>query len=293
MSELIHSHDAIAPQVVTKASTDDQVILMWLNTKAKTTQVTYTSTVKQFMQFVGKPLKAVVLEEFQMWIKSLELRYNLSTVKLKVNIIKSLFTFGQKIGYLQFNIGSAITGPKVKDTLAQRILSQDEVKALIDAADKERDRVMLFGMYACGLRVSEVCGLTWDDLAEREDCGQATIYGKGGKTRTVLIPEKLWQRLMSLERSSSTNAVFISQNTGKPIERSRVHRIVKECAARAGISEEVSPHWLRHSHATHAIEKGCDLHLLQQSLGHSSLAITSKYLHARPDQGSSLFLDVW
>ncbi len=224
-----------------------------------------------------------------MWASSLELRYNPNTVKLKVNTIKSLLSYGQKIGYLQFNVGSAVTAPKPKDTLSQRILGIEDVKALIGAAKTQRDRTLLALMYGCGLRVSELCGLTWDDLQPRDDGGQATVYGKGSLTRVVLIPAVLWQRLMSLSRSASTDAVFVSR-TGRALERTMVHRIVKDCASRAGVSEKASSHWLRHSHATHAIEGGCDLHLLQQSLGHSSLAITSKYLHARPDQGSSQFV---
>ena len=283
MTELAHS--------VTNATTDNQVIVMWLSGFATSSQVTYTSAVKQFMEFVGKGLREVVLEDFILWVRSLSMRYNPSTVKLKVNTIKSLLRFGQKIGYLQFKIGTAVTAPKVKDKLAQRILTQDDIQALVGAASSERDRLMLSLMYGCGLRVSEVCGLTWNDLTRRDDGGQATVFGKGSKTRIVLIPAELWQRLMSLNRSPSTNAVFVSR-TGKAIERTRVHRIIKAAANKAGINEKASAHWLRHSHATHAIEGGCDLHLLQQSLGHSSLAITSKYLHARPDQGSSQFVDV-
>jgi integrase/recombinase XerD len=80
-------------------------------------------------------------------------------------------------------------------------------------------------------------------------------------------------------------------DNGAGIKHTRLHYIVKEASREAGISEKVSSHWLRHSHATGAIERGFDLHLLQQSLGHSSLAVTSKYLHARPDQSSSQFFE--
>jgi integrase/recombinase XerD len=226
-----------------------------------------------------------------MWVRSLEIRYSPTSVFNKVNAIKSLLSFGQKIGYLQFNVGSAVDAPKPKDLLSQRILTQADVRKLIEATRTERDRVMLSLAYACGLGVSELCGLSWSDLQPRGDAGQATVYGKGGNTRVVLIPALVWQRLISIGRSSKTDAVFVSC-TGRAMERTMVHRIVKDCARQAGVSEKASSHWLRHSHATHAIEGGCDLHLLQQSLGHSSLAITSKYLHARPDAGSSQFVDI-
>lgn len=278
--------------VKTNATNDQTVILMWLRSKSKSSQVTYTSAVKQFLAFTDKDLTEVVLEDVQLWVSSLELRYSPCTVANKTNAIKSLLSFGQKIGYLQFNVGSAVQTPKVKDNLAQRILEIDEVKRLVEATKSDRDFVLLALMYGCGLRVSEVCGLTWNDLKRRQEGGQATVFGKGAKTRVVLISASIWPRLMSLDRSEKTEAVFTSR-TGKPMDRTRVHRIIKDCAKRAGVSEKISSHWLRHSHATHAIEGGCDLHLLQQSLGHSSLAVTSRYLHARPDQGSSQFVPGW
>ena len=71
-----------------------------------------------------------------------------------------------------------------------------------------------------------------------------------------------------------------------------VYKIVKQCAKRAGISEKASCHWLRHSHASHAIESGCNLRLLQQSLGHSKLETTERYLHINPDSGSSQFINI-
>lgn len=276
----------------TNVSDDRELILMWLSGKSKASQVTYASAVKQFLEFVAKGLTEVFLEDVQLWLRSLELRYSTSTVANKINAIKSLLSFGQKVGYLQFDVGSAVKTPKVKDTLAIRILEVSEVRRLIEATKSERDYLLLSLMYVCGLRVSEACGLTWLDLQPRRFGGQATVFGKGSKTRVVLISDPLWQRLMSFKSSQTTEAVFISR-FGNPLERTMVHRIVKDCAQRAGVSEKASSHWLRHSHATHAIEGGCDLHLLQPSLGHSSLAVTSKYLHARPDQGSSQFIPSW
>ena len=79
---------------------------------------------------------------------------------------------------------------------------------------------------------------------------------------------------------------------GRPLERTMVYKIVKDCAKRSGVSEKASCHWLRHSHASHAIESGCNLRLLQQSLGHSKLETTERYLHINPDSGSSQFINI-
>ena len=263
MSISTYSFHEIAPSQ-TSATTDEKVITMWLHGKSKTSEKTYTSTVKQFLAFVGKGLRELKLEDVQLWSSSLEMRYSATTVKNKVNAVKSLFSFGQKIGYLQFNVGSPVTTPIAKDSLSSRILRHEDVVKLIEATSCQRDRIMLSVAYKCGLRRAELCGLTWSDLQPRGDSGQATVFGKGGKTRTVLIPRKLWNELMSLPRSGKTDAVFVSRNGGS-IKPTRLHYIIKEASRKAGISEKASSHWLRHSHATGAIERGCDLHLLQQS----------------------------
>ena len=173
--------------------------------------------------------------------------------------------------------------------LSQRILDNSEVEKLIKATAPGRDLLLFSLIYACGLRVSEICALTWSDLTPREDGGQALIYGKGQKSRIVLIPVGLWQGLRELPRSEKTDAVFYSYRH-KPLDRTWIHKLLKKAAQKAGVNPAASAHWLRHSHATHALEGGCDLHLLQQSLGHADLGTTQKYLHARPDQGSSQHL---
>jgi integrase/recombinase XerD len=258
---------------ITYATSDSEIFLLWLGDKSRTTQVSYRSTAAQFVEFVGKPLADVALEDLQLWVRRLKLTDQPSTVANKMLVVKSLFSFCVKVGYLSTNVGSFLKCPKVKDKLTERILPESDCQKLIEAARNERDRCLLSLMYVCGLRVSEVCGLTWDDLQPHDKGGKATVFGKGAKTRIVLIPGSLWAELMALPRTGKV--VFVSR-TGKPLERTRVHKLVKQCAERAGVSEKVSSHWLRHSHASHAIEGGCNLRLLQQSLGHSKLETTER-----------------
>lgn len=274
---------------ITRATSDAEIILLWLIGKSKTTITSYQCHVKQFLDFVGKPLESVKIDDLSLWVRRLELTYSPVTVANKILTVKSLFSFCVKVGYLQMNVGSFIKSPKLKDRLAERILEESEVKRLIGAASQNRDRILLSLMYGLGLRVSELCGLTWDDLKPHGDAGKATVFGKGAKTRVVLISKNLWNQLMALPRDGK--AVFVSR-TSKPLERTRIHQIIKQCAAASGISEKTSSHWLRHSHASHAIAKGCNLRLLQQSLGHSKLETTEKYLHVSPDEGSSQFIDL-
>ena len=274
----------------THATTDAEIVLIWLSDKSRTTRVSYTSIVAQFFSFMDKPLASVVLEDLQLWHRRLQLTDQPATVANKIRAIKSLFSFCVKVGYLSLNIGSLIKCPLVKDKLSERILSQEECKRLLAAATRERDRALLSMMYVCGLRVSEVCNLTWNDLQPTDGGGKATIFGKGARTRLVLIPESLWRTLRALPKSQTTNAVFVSR-TGRPLERTMVFKIFKQCASQAGISPVASCHWLRHSHASHAISAGCNLRLLQVSLGHSKLETTERYLHIDPSEGSSQFID--
>jgi integrase/recombinase XerD len=277
---------------VTNAECDRDLILIWLGGKSDTTQVSYNSTVTKFIEFIAKPLSEVKLEDLQLWERGLKARFKPTTVANKVLVIKSLFSFGVKTGYLTLNVGSFLKTPKAKETIAERILELSDVKGLIRYGVKnERDRLMLSLMYGCGLRVSEVINLTWNDLRPHGDGGKATVFGKGSKTRVVLIPDKLWRTVKEFEKYHRVNQwVFVSRNDNK-MERSVVHRMIKRACRRAGIDERASAHWLRHSHASHCLEAGCNLRLLQQSLGHASVTTTERYLHISPDAGSSQFID--
>ncbi|MGL5074982.1 MAG: tyrosine-type recombinase/integrase [Waterburya sp.] len=277
---------------VTNAASDRELILVWLGDKSATTQVSYHSTVTKFIEFIAKPLSEVKLEDLQLWERGLKARFKLTTVANKVLVIKSLFSFGVKTGYLTLNVGSFLKTPKAKETIAERILDIEDVRGLIKYGVKnERDRLMLSLMYGCGLRVSEVINLTWNDLKKHGDGGKATVFGKGSKTRVVLIPDKLWQQVKEFEKYHRVNQwVFVSCNDNQ-MERSVVHRMIKRACKRAGIDPRASAHWLRHSHASHSLEAGCNLRLLQQSLGHASVTTTERYLHISPDAGSSQFID--
>jgi integrase/recombinase XerD len=153
-----------------------------------------------------------------------------------------------------------------------------------------RNFLILRLLYLAGLRVSELCQLCWKDTVPRGETGQITVQGKGGKVRTILLPATLWEQLQQLRvDASASDPVFRSKN-GKLLERTRVFRIVKAAAQRAGINGKVSPHWLRHAHASHSLDRGAPLHLTQRTLGHSRIGTTERYLHVRPNDSSAMYL---
>jgi integrase/recombinase XerD len=122
---------------------------------------------------------------------------------------------------------------------------------------------------------------------------QLSVLGKGHKRREVLLPEVVSRSLLSLRGDAGANdPVFASPRDGHLTERA-VNYMLKRAAANAGINPKLSAHWLRHAHANHAIDRGAALPVVQSTLGHGNIAVTSGYLHARPGDSSGLHLDKW
>lgn len=277
--------------IVSQANSDDQLIALWLHGKSEHSQRAYLRDAEDFMAHSGKLLPAITLGDLQSWMDSLTGAE--SSRNRKVSAVKSLLSFGHRVGYLPMNIGAAVKAPKVKNKLAERILTEDEVLRMIHQTDKQRDRVLLRVLYASAGRVSEVVGLRWRDVKENGDSGQVTLFGKGGDTRVIKLSIATWNELQAIqpEHIDEDMPVFVSQKGGS-LDQSQVNRIVKAAGQRAGITGSVSPHWLRHSHASHALDRGASVALVRDTLGHSSVAITSKYLHAKPGESSALHLAV-
>jgi site-specific recombinase XerD len=198
--------------------------------------------------------------------------------------------FGHRIGYLAFDIGAPLRLPAVKTTLAERILCEGDVLRLLTLETNPRNHALLRLLYAGALRVSELCALTWRDLQPREDAGQVTVFGKGGKTRVVLLTPGVWSELTALRGSGGEGDAVFRSNKGGHLTPVQVHRVVKQSAAGAGISAATSAHWLRHAHASHALDRGAPVSLVQATLGHASVATTGRYLHARPNDSSARYL---
>src|SRR5215218_1636443 len=136
------------------------------------------------------------------------------------------------------------------------------------------------------MRIATRVLIARDDGSEAS--GQLAVLGKGAKTRPVLVPEGLFAELLALALADPDAPLFRSQKKGeggapKTIGARQAERIVKQAARRAGLknASEVSPHWLRHAHASHTTDRGAKIHLVQATLGHSDLSTTGRYLHAR------------
>ncbi len=171
-------------------------------------------------------------------------------------------------------------------SILPKVLTRDEVDRLLAAPDVSttrglRDRALLELLYACGLRVSELAGLTFDGLHLQE--GFLLVRGKGSKERVVPIADASarWvTRYVEVARAESRTRFLFPGSKGKALTRQTVFNALKTAALSAGLDQEaVSPHVLRHAFATHLVDNDADLRAVQMMLGHASIATTEIYTH--------------
>lgn len=273
-----------------QADSDAHLLGLWLHGRPASTQLAYRADVVRFTAFVDKPLRSVTLGDVQAFADSLAEKSPATRARM-LSSVKSLFAFAHRLGYVPFDVGRPLRLPARKNTLAERIMTEADTHKVIALEPNARNRVLLRLLYASGVRVSEICGLKWKDLQERGDAGQVTVFGKGGKTHSILLSAATWGELMTL-RAGPDDPVFPSRKGRGHLDRSQVLRIVQKAARRAGVVGNVSPHWFRHAHASHALDRGAPIHLVSATLNHSSIATTGRYLHARPTESSSKYLAV-
>jgi integrase/recombinase XerC len=210
-----------------------------------------------------------------------------TTIARKLAAVRSWFRFLVRRGVLERNAAREVRGPRPPKKLVS-FLPIDEAIALMDAnapnrAARTRDGAVLELLYATGLRVSELAGLDIDDL----DRSQQTVrvLGKGRKERIVPYGRRAAGALGAYlsDRGAGAGPLFRNRRGGRLTVRS-LHTIVRRSAASSGITRRVSPHTLRHTFATHLLNAGADLRMIQELLGHSRLSTTQRYTHVGADQ---------
>ena len=284
------------PEVHTNASTDLDLLAVWLKSHADGSRHTlraYERIGRRFVEALaagGTSLKRATVEDVQAALEAMRSKADGSTssaasLNTYIAAVKAFLGFAHKVGFTRFNAAPLIKLRKAPRKTAQRLLSQVELHLLLRAARSKRDQLLLEVAYFGALRVSELASLTWDQVIPR-DTGevQLAIVGKGDKPRNILIPADLAAALRdSRGGASASERVF-------PISERRINYIVKATAKWAGINPAISAHWLRHAHASHAIDEGAPITLVSQTLGHADLKTTSVYAHARPNDSSSRYL---
>jgi integrase/recombinase XerD len=289
----------VAVPRATRATNDAELMESWLaNLGSPLTRKNFEITAERFLAALPMGIRAATVEDVREALEVITRHVSEAAGRQYVLRIKSLLGYAHRLGYAPFNAGATI---KVRSdarnrgaNLAKRIISEVDVALLVRGARTKRDRILLEVLYAGGLRVSELVALTWSDVLTRDKEGrvQLSIVGKGGVVRQVLLPAAVSRSLLSLRGDAGANdPVFASRKGGGPLTTRAVQGTVKRAAAKAGLDAPISPHWLRHAHASHAIDRDATLPEVQSTLGHGNIATTSGYLHARPESSSGLRLD--
>lgn len=249
----------------------------------------YRRDVESFCSFLGNDFQAWKEVQQQQIIDFLSLKkensYAPASISRAFIAIKVFFRFLKREGIISHNEAILLETPKVWQLIPD-VLSLEEMERLLDQPNLltqkgARDRAILEVLYACGLRVSELCQLRLRDV---DDTFIRISNGKGGKERMVPIGKKAIiaiDRYLAFRDGVSTEkqeALFVGRGN-RPITRITVWTMIKHYARLAGIGKNIFPHTLRHSFATHLLDNGADLRIIQELLGHASIMSTDRYTH--------------
>lgn len=216
--------------------------------------------------------------------------FSRKSIARKIASVRSFFRYGRRIGRIEANVSAQLVFPKVEKKLPE-FLSENEISELmnlpdISTSDGLRDKVILELFYSTGIRLSELTGLTLSNYNQWNS--SIKVMGKGSKNRIVPIGKSCQKVLDSYlserkKMSAPTDHVFLGKHL-KPIANATVQRIVKSYIKKISEVKKKSPHLLRHTFATHMLDRGADLRAVKDFLGHESLSTTQIYTHVSVDR---------
>ena len=257
------------------------------------TLINYKIDLKEFNQSLKqKPLENISHIDVRLFLAHMKER-NLSkrSIARKMSCLRSFFKFLCREGYIKANPASSLRTPKLQKKLPL-FLDTNEVVRLIESPDVKdlyglRDRVILETLYSSGIRVGELVGLNKENIDFIG--GVIKVYGKGKKERLAPVGDRALRAMRSyLEKLPTVNikekkAVFLNKSARRLTDRA-VRRIVEKYIRKTSLNENISPHSLRHSFATHLLDRGADLRSVQELLGHANLSTTQIYTHVTTER---------
>jgi integrase/recombinase XerD len=258
---------------------------------SKNTISAYSSDLKRFsVSLNNKFVEKISINDIANFIDSeTEKSRSLASRARSVATIRSMIKFLQnEFENISLDL-SELSLPKVPQAMA-KALSREEIFVLLDSFGSDdvsvRDKAICEVLYSSGIRISESQGLNTNDIDYENK--MLRVFGKGSKERVAPFGGKALEALelyhqvsrphfvMKRRKSSATNALFLSQR-GERLSRQAIYDIVKKAARKVDLENKISPHVFRHSYATHLIEGGADIRVVQELLGHSSIATTQRY----------------
>lgn len=237
----------------------------------------YKWFVEKFLASVDKPAEAIDEDDAKKFLAGMIDSKSRNTVSLAASTLRFFFDKVLKKQII------AMPLPKKEKRLPE-VLTREEVKKLVEAAETSKSRLIIKMLYSAGLRVSELVNLRKQDLNLDEKTGWVR-RGKGKKDRLLIIAESIVKEVNKQIGKQPTHLYIFSPSTrDKPPTPRNIQKIIKKAALKAGISKKVTPHTLRHSYATHLLESGTDIRKIQALLGHENLNTTQIYTHVSTDE---------
>ena len=253
---------------------------------SQNTVASYCSDVEKFLQFYGGRIEDVSVADIEEYFKSRDALSERSQARV-LSSLKSFFDWLVLDKVIKDNPCDRVDAPKIGRYLPD-VLSEEEVTAIIDSVENKtwqnvRDKAILEILYGCGLRVSEAVGLRISCIFLKE--GFIRVIGKGNKERLIPLGEMAVEAVEAYLEvrpepadADSSDLLFLNR-FGRSLSRVSMFTMIKTQALAAGIRKEISPHTFRHSFATHLLEHGADLRVVQEMLGHESISTTEIYTH--------------
>jgi site-specific recombinase XerD len=249
-----------------------------ISKNSKYTLRNYTEANEKLLEFTKKEPDKITQEDVKAFMAE-----NLSD-KSPTSII--VFLSALKYAYsnlLSKDITAGIKRPK-KEKRIPIVLTKEEVKSLFEALGNDKSKLMISFIYACGFRVSELVDLKVKDLNFIEKIGHVR-QAKGKKDRVFNIPEFLFKKLQNqVEEQKKIGSEYLFSGPQGRLSERNIEKIVRLATKRAGIQKSVHPHTLRHSYATHLLEDGVDIRIIQTLLGHATISTTELYSHISRQQ---------
>ena len=266
----------------------------------------YISDLKNYEYFITTyrnkvDVKEIFLEDIRKYLASLKRKHlTVSTLSRNITSIKTFHRFLMKEKFIDYNYANTIQAPKkVKNLPAVLSIKEiDDIIASIEETSPEqiRNKTMVILAYSCGLRVSELVNLRMNDL--RISKRYLNFVGKGNKERIVPISNEAIKYIELyfeksrpfFNKSNNLEYIFLTKQA-KQMSRENFSIIFKKICINAGIKKKVSPHTLRHSFATHLLDQGLDLRLIQELLGHSDISTTEIYTNISQEKLKQIYLE--
>ena len=246
-----------------------------LRNYSKQTEKAYVKMVARYAKYYGKSPELLGVEEVKQYLQYLKEERGISLSYFKQVVGGLRFFYVQVLGQEWFK--EALKYPRSQRALPV-VVAKEEVAQLIDAVKDVRAKTAIKLLYATGLRVSEAAALRLSDIDSKRMVIRVE-QGKGGKSRDVLLSKTLLRDLRSYWKKFRPVDYLFELRRGRPIHSATIQKWCKEAAQEVGLEKKLTPHVLRHSFATHLLESGADIRVIQELLGHKDIQSTLIYTH--------------